>query len=275
MSGRLVPESVQAVVRRTLSIVAEIFGNHPGAVVVGGSVPFLLIPQANDPHEGTVDIDMVLSRDFEGADPVLSIHEQLERQLFLQDLNRPFRYAKTERIGESVQTIVLELLSGGPGRSGELARVAGEDLYLSTIPGLEIALENPLEAEIPTGSGQKIRVASLPAFLAMKTTALANRLEPRSAKDAYDIVYCLRNAPNGIENLARETAVMLPNPLIEQALGRLKEQFGTLESLGPVAYSQYGVDDEEIGILAREARERVSDYLAFVERCIADRWAPD
>jgi hypothetical protein len=49
-----------AATRIVLSEIAEILSPYPRAVIAGGTVPYLLIPQENDPHEGTVDIDIVL-----------------------------------------------------------------------------------------------------------------------------------------------------------------------------------------------------------------------
>jgi hypothetical protein len=39
--------------------VAEILEKFDGAVIAGGTVPFLLIPQEIEPHEGTIDVDVV------------------------------------------------------------------------------------------------------------------------------------------------------------------------------------------------------------------------
>jgi hypothetical protein len=68
--------------RFVLREIAQILENYPKAVITGGSVPYLLIPQENEPHEGTVDIDIVLDLDQPGADEVFTLHEILERNLF-------------------------------------------------------------------------------------------------------------------------------------------------------------------------------------------------
>jgi hypothetical protein len=47
----------------------------------------------------------------------------------------------------------------------------------------------------------KIQVASLVSFLVMKGMALDDRLKE---KDAWDIYYCVRNDPGGLDALADE-----------------------------------------------------------------------
>lgn len=77
-----------AATRIVLGEIAEILEKYPKAVVAGGFVPYLLIPQELEPHEGTVDIDIVLDLDQPGADDVYTLHEILERRMFVQSTLR-------------------------------------------------------------------------------------------------------------------------------------------------------------------------------------------
>jgi hypothetical protein len=64
---------------------------------------------------------------------------------------------------------------------------------------------------MPNGGTNQIEIAvcSIPALLAMKGYAVHNRLKQ---KDAYDIYYCIRNYPDGIDALAKDCLPLLKLP---------------------------------------------------------------
>jgi hypothetical protein len=66
---------------------------------------------------------------------------------------------------------------------------------------------------MPEGGRNQVAIAvcSTPALLAKKGHALNGRYKQ---KDAYDIYYCIRNYPTGIEALAQDC-----RPLLEPASG--------------------------------------------------------
>jgi hypothetical protein len=70
--------------------------------------------------------------------------------------------------------------------------------------GVDLAFEMPLNVAILRtlpGGGEdmaEINVASVAPFLVMKGMALKSRLKE---KDAWDIYYCVRHYPGGIEKL--------------------------------------------------------------------------
>ncbi len=70
-----------------------------------------------------------------------------------------------------------------------------------------VAVAGPM----PDGGTNRVEIAvcSIPALLAMKGHALAGRYKQ---KDAYDIYYCVRNYPGGIEVLAQECRQLLGHP---------------------------------------------------------------
>ena len=75
----------------------------------------------------------------------------------------------------------------------------------SANPGVDLALRFSemvaIAGPMPDGGTNRVEiaVASIPALLAMKGFALIGR---HKQKDAYDIYYCVRNYPAGIEALA-------------------------------------------------------------------------
>lgn len=96
-----------------LTEVAEILESFDGVVIAGGTVPFLLVPQSEEPHEGTVDVDVVIDADQLRSDSELTLHDTLERHLFVQDPQRPYRYAKAIPLRGETRQVLIELLSGG------------------------------------------------------------------------------------------------------------------------------------------------------------------
>jgi len=247
------PEHFEAT-RRALSEVSGILEDFPQAVIVGGNVPYLLVPQDRDPHEGTVDIDVVLDRNGLGSESDWTLHEHLMRADFQQDKKRPFRF---EKYIDGLP-VLLELLAGGEPAQDSLDYIASEDIYVSILEGMEVALKKPVE--ITLADGCVVRAASIPAFFAMKATALEKRDPSKIAKDAYDIVYCLRNYPGGLEAIVQTYRPFEDQPFVEPSLRLLAALFAKDSSLGPVAYASRG-HEEDRALLAREARERVNDLL--------------
>lgn len=135
--------------RIALLEIAEILEPYTEAVIVGGTVPFLLVPQTVEAHEGTVDIDIVLALDQRGANDVYTLHETLERRLFTQNTRKPFRYTKSISIDGEVFEVLIELLGGGDPPPGGLHRIETEDVRVSIIKGMEVALENPRLVSLP------------------------------------------------------------------------------------------------------------------------------
>ncbi len=251
-----------AATRFVLGEIAEILETYPRAVIAGGSVPYLLIPQEIEPHEGTVDIDIVLDLKQPGGDEVYTLHEILERRLFVQDPKKPFRYTKGINTGGEQFQVLIELLAGGSPPPSGLQHIQAEDVFVSIIKGMEVALDNPVDVPLPDDSSQRVSVASIPAFFSMKAVALTRREDLIKTKDAYDIVYCLRNYPGGIEAVGEEFRSALVNPLVASGLELLKVLFASPVSLGPVAYAREADNIEELELMKREAFERVAELLA-------------
>ena len=99
-------------------------------------------------------------------------------------------------------------------------------------------------------------MASIVSFIVMKAAALAGRLKE---KDAWDIVYCLRNYPGGVEAVVEEIAPHAARALVQEALDVLADKFATIDSMGPKFVADFeGLDDAEARASAqRDAFERV------------------
>jgi hypothetical protein len=136
--------------------------------------------------------------------------------------------------------------------------------------GCDMAFTDPTEitmsGTLPEGGKDsvRIRVASIAPFLVMKAMALASRL---MEKDAWDIYYCIRNYPGGIERLAEEFRPLLKNKLAQEAQANIAEKFASPEYVGPkhVADFEEITDPEARALRQRDAYERVNAFLALLQ----------
>ena len=132
-----------------------------------------------------------------------------------------------------------------------------DDFAAVVMPGVELAFADVHRAELtgPTLTGEMvsrtINVCGSAAFVVLKANALHLRGEP---KDAYDLCYVLRRAPEGITAIAarlRELEALDPAG-VAIAVERLRSDFGSMDALGPQRAADFIVTtaDERDAILA-------------------------
>ena len=76
----------------------------------------------------------------------------------------------------------------------------------------------------------RLRVASLPDFIIMKTHALGDRDKP---KDVYDLCYCLDKYSDAIAVVAEDWRSRRQDPLVGAAIEVLRKKFMTVDHYGP------------------------------------------
>ncbi|MFO8036080.1 MAG: nucleotidyl transferase AbiEii/AbiGii toxin family protein [Anaerolineales bacterium] len=235
-------------------------------VVVGGWVPELLITQAPEPHTGSIDVDLAVNHLTMPESGYKSILELLQDHGYRRG-KQPFIFHRTVKINDREMDVEVDFLAGeyaGTGNSHRTQRV--QDLQPRKARGADLAFERPavitLEGELPEKGKDRahIRVASLPSFLIMKGFALGDRLKE---KDAWDIYYCLRYFPGGLEAIIRELQPILKNELCREALGIIDEKFSNVDSIGPVLIANFEemTDEQERATVQRDAYERVRALL--------------
>lgn len=276
---------------------ASILESKLAAVIIGGHVPSLLIPDASSPHRATHDIDLVLDLHGPQLDDTTTLHDALLQNLFQQDPKRPFRYYYNVEVEGAWHEVVVEFLAGGSLPRGGMRLIRTEEVHVTIIPGVELALTNNVRVMIPGSEGQSILVASLPAFLAMKAKALQTRAlgltdsesefrrssetttspatkertlavneANKRYKDAYDIIYCLKHYKGGVKGAALDCRPALDEPLFLAGLRLLAVQFESPSSDGSVSYAKSlagSANHERIN--AREAHELVKGLLAELQ----------
>ena len=84
-----------------------------------------------------------------------------------------------------------------------------------------------------------IAVAEIPALLAMKGYAIAKRQKP---KDAYDIYYCVRNYPGGVDGLVSATTPCLKVEAARMGYRSIANKFRTVNDYGPICVRGFVAD---------------------------------
>jgi hypothetical protein len=107
-----------------------------------------------------------------------------------------------------------------------------------------------------------VRVASLVPFIIMKAIAISER-PAGNEKDAYDLFYCLKYYPGGIDKIVKEFAPYNEKMIVKKALKNLKGKFQSVNDNGPkwIADFEEIEDKEERERIMRDSFEKVKDFL--------------
>ncbi len=231
--------------------------------VVGGWVPLLTIPQDHTPHVGSTDVDLALNQNKLKEVGYNSIREILERNGY-----RPlteFRYNKIVKVdGENID-VDVDLITGVYGDGDSIIIQEIQDISALKKPGCDLVFGTfdtlEIEHELPEGGITRatINVAGIVPFLVLKGFALDGR---RKEKDAYDIYYCIRYYPGGLDKLLKKFEGQLDKDIVRRGLTKIADNFLTMEHLGPKMVVDFeDAIDEEAEILRRDVFELVNEFL--------------
>ncbi len=238
---------------------------HEDIVLVGGWVPELLLPSKESPHVGSTDVDLALDHrriEAEGYETILKL---LKTRGYEEGPQQFIFFRKLIVDGQEI-TVQVDLLAGeyeGVGKKHRHQKV--QDVHARKARGCDLAFEHPveikIEGELPEGGKDSVtvRVASIVPFIVMKGMALADRMKE---KDAWDIYYCLKNYPGGLDPLVDAFKLFMSHGLVKEGLEKIAEKFASEKHVGPkfVADFEEISDAEERALLERDAFERV-EYL--------------
>ena len=243
-----------AAVRSVLVEIGQILGSFKGKfAVIGGAVPWLLLSESDMPHIGTGDVDLSLNAEALGDGEYAQLVESLQEQGYNQreDMRR-FQLVRTvpARDGGSDINVVVDFLmprdvdivKNTPPLISNFAvqRADGADLALKFYQMVAI------DSEMPDGGHNRVHiaVASIPALLAMKGYAIANRQKP---KDAYDIYFCIRNFPDGLDALVAETKPLLEVDTARKGYLLIAGKFRDVDDFGPTSVRQFVEGSDALG----------------------------
>ena len=265
--------NAQAVIaaRSVLLEVSHILGEYKnGIVIVGGWVPELLFSNASERHVGSLDVDLALDQKTLQEVGYRSIISLLLARGYQQG-DQPFIFYRTVKIDDQEFQVEVNFLTSEYGGTSKKHRTQViQDMHPRKTRGCDLAFEMPVEitlnGTLPEGGldHTPVRVVSIVPFIMMKAFALGDRLKE---KDAYDIYYCLKYYPPGLDHLIEEFRPLIKNRLVTEGLSILAEKFASPLHVGPVYIADFEEisDLEDRAALQRDAYERMSYLLKGLE----------
>lgn len=237
-------------------------------VVIGGWVPDLLIPAAEEPHIGSIDIDLALDASKLGDGRYAELLQLLLDTRRYRPGTKPFQLVINVDLEDDQPPVQVEVEFLAPKQiklTKNQPKLIKGFRVLQT-EGCDVAFEAPVAHTL---SGQNVRgvdntvhvrVASMADFLVMKALAIGGRDKP---KDSYDFCYCLDHSAEGPTQLAAIWKTRTPAKLLALSLGILREKFATVNSFGPQQVVEFhdATQPEERDLQARRAFELVQGFL--------------
>ncbi len=260
---------IQACFSVLLEIMTVLGEFRDNIVIVGGNVPSLLFPLAEEKHSGTLDIDLALDSNRMSDDTYKTIAKTLSTSgYYRRETDQPFIFHRDieGQNGRKI-TVEIDLLApeyGGTGKSRRHQKI--QDIVARKTRGCDLVFESAvrvnLAGTLPNGAKNEvtIRVASIGPFLVMKGMALWERMKE---KDAYDIYYCCRNHPGGLDALMKDIRPLISSKLAKEGLEKIKTKFASVDGIGPTAVVDFLeiIDPEEKDRIKREAYELVDTLM--------------
>jgi hypothetical protein len=258
-----------AAARRVLVDVGQVLASFVDClVVVGGWTPDLLLPDADEPHVGSIDVDLALDaaklNDGRYAELVKLLLDTQRYQIGDKDFQLVVEVDLKD--GEKPVQVEVEFLAPQEVKLKKHKPKLLTDFRVLQIEACSEAFHDPIELTIPgknvrgANNTVRLRVASLADFLVMKAHAIGGRDKP---KDTYDFCYCLEQFPAGIDKLAEDWRKRAGEKNIARAIEILREKFAAVEAFGPQQLVEFhSATDADIQAMhARRAYEVVKRFL--------------
>ena len=257
---KLAVKAAESVLLELVHILGEYLDS---IVVIGGMVPKYLIMETEEPHVGTTDVDLALDHRRFDEPGYQTLHQLLTNHRYQVDRDQPFIYRRPIVMDGRNVIVQVDLLSGEYGGTGRDHRTQTvQDVRPRKARGADMAFDEPVRVkitgELPDGKRDTVTipVAGIVPFIVMKAMAMRDRLK---RKDPYDVYYCLRYFPGGIEKIVEQVKLLKGNRLVQEALEILKAQFNSPEHVGPSHIAEFLElsDPDEVARTRRDAYERV------------------
>ncbi len=243
--------------------------------LVGGLTPRYLVsakPPVVPPHAGTLDVDIVIDLQIlADTDAYHTLEDNLKKMGFERAKNDKGQMLswRWQARTESGALMILELLADAPEIAGGKVQPLPTDGTISAlnIPHSSMVFDlyktTEIQAELLRGNGivtEEVKHADIVSFTCLKAFAFDQRFE---RKDAHDMIYCIENAPEGIDAVGaafREALAGKHAVVIKDALAILSRRFATDDTAegyrkdGPVAVARFELGESE-DAEQREARQ--------------------
>jgi hypothetical protein len=235
-----------AAVKMVLVEIGQILGSFRGKfAVVGGSVPWLLLEDSEMEHVGTLDVDLNLDAEVlqngEYADLIKALMSHQYQQTEDTKDFQLRRMVPARDGGDDIDIRVDFLMPASADIKKNKPKFI-ENFRVQRADGADLATQFhqlvAIEAEMPDGGRNRVEIAvcSIPVLLAMKGFAIQNRMK---RKDAYDIHFCVRNYPGGIEALAADCRDVLGQASGREGYSYIRGKFASVESYGPTSVRKF------------------------------------
>lgn len=246
-------------------------------VIVGGWTPDLLLPNAEEPHIGSIDVDLALDAAKLGAGQYAELIQLLLDTKRYKPGDKDFQLVVEVDLEDGEKPVIVEVdfLAAQDVKLKKNKPKLREGFRVLKAEGCNVAFHAPVEITIP---GQNVRgaentvhmrVVSLADFVLMKAHAIGGRDKP---KDVYDLCYALAEFPGGLEALAANWNQRMTNKDVAKAITILAEKFPTVDAFGPQQMVEFyaATNADERAMQARRAFELVLRLL----RLLGDRTQP-
>lgn len=265
-----------AAVYSVLLEIGQVLGSYRERfVVIGGAVPWLLFPNAQPQHVGTLDVDLSLDAESLNNDEYTGLVEALEKAGYARDIEglKAFQLRREVRIDEGAPiAVIVDLLMPREVQLKKNKPPLLTNFAVQKADGVGIAMtdfvEQQLDGTMPDGRRNSVvlKVASIPAFLVMKGYALVGR---DKRKDAYDIYFSVRQFEGGPTALAKACQPLVANPIAHKAFENIASKFTSADSFGPQTVSAFLLESQAMGDMTEEqvqvdAYRRVSTWLKSI-----------
>lgn len=241
-------------------------------VVVGGAVPWLLLPSARPRHIGTLDIDLDLDPEALLDGEYASLVETLVEKGYECEKEglRPFQLRRWVTVDEGEPIpVILDLLMPRNAKTERRRDKLVEGLRVQRVDGGEVALHHhvtrTLDDRMPDGRQNQVDVlvASIPALLVMKGYAIVGR---DKKKDAYDIYFSVRNYEGGPAALADDCRELLTDSAALKGFRHIAFKFRHRDDFGPKTVRMFLEQSDSLGEmtpdqLQTDAYGQVSAFL--------------
>ena len=261
-----------AAARRVLVDLGQVLaGFEDCIVIVGGWVPDLLLPHAEERHVGSIDVDVALDAEKLGDGRYAELFEALIKSRRYYQASEPLKlYASVDlEDGEPPILVDVDFLKSAETKIRKNKPKLTAKFRPLDADGCAAAFNQPnsivISGKMISGAQNKVRfrVASIADFLVMKCYALMKRDKP---KDAYDICYCIDYYPGGVAELSGIWGNRKGERHVATAIEILREKFSSVEAYGPMQVVEFfnAQDRDERARQARRAFELVKKFLEFL-----------
>ncbi len=241
-------------------------------VLVGGWVPDFLIPDAHEPHIGSIDVDFVLDAANLGDGRYAEMLNLLIATKRYRPGEKHFQLVVDVDLGDGDKPVQVEVefLAPKEVRLQKNRPKLLENFRVLQTDGCGVAFNSPVEQTISGVNVRgakntiRLRLASLSDFLVMKARAIGQREKP---KDVYDLCYCLDHVEGGMETLAKDWRERIKDDAVERAIAILREKFADTGSFGPQMLIDFhnSPNLEEQEMQAQRAYQLVRKFLNLID----------